>query len=341
MPEADLLWRTISRARAILIILPAILIIIGLAVLVSGAHLLVEGAVDLSERYGISKLIVGLSLVAFGTSVPEFFVNIISAVKNQSEINLGSIVGSNICNIALIIGISVILSPLAVDRKIITKNILFFILAPVLFLIAGFWNSQIGRIDAFIFLICFVFFTYYLVKSAVNDYQNFKIARKIPAGTDWAGGKEKSGYKIFFYIISGILLLWFGGEVTVRNSVDFAKMLGIPISLIAIVVIAGGTSLPELVSSIVAWKKKHKGIALGNILGSNVFNIFFVLGTAGLISPLKIYRWFFIDGLIMFSITLIFVGFMFFKKEKILARKEGIFFLTSYIGYITYVILRR
>lgn len=312
--------------------LSLILIITGLVILVSGAHLLVKGAVDLAEKYGISKTIIGLTVVSFGTSVPELVVNVVSAFKGRSEISLGNVIGSNIFNIAVFVGIVVFLSPLVVDRKFITKHIPFTIFASSLFLFLGFISSQIGRVDAVIFLICFSCFIAYLGKEAFGDYQNLKESRDVEKGP--VG-------KIYLYIISGILLLWAGGEITVRSSVDFAKMLGIPVSLIAITAISAGTSLPELVSSVVAWKKKHKGLALGNILGSNIFNILFVLGVSGLITPLKIYRWFFIDGIAMLLIILIFAVFIIFKKTKTLAKREGIFFLTSYIVYITYVILRR
>ncbi|MBN1383608.1 MAG: calcium/sodium antiporter [Elusimicrobia bacterium] len=309
-----------------------ILIIAGLVVLVLGAHLLVEGAVKLAEKYGISKTIVGLTIVAFGTSVPELVVNVVSAVNGHSEINLSNVIGSNIFNIAVFVGIAVFLSPLAVDKKFITRHIPFTVFATAIFISAGFISFQIGRIDAGIFLICFLYFIYYLVKEAHSEYLNSREAGK---------ANNSPVYKMVFSIISGILLLWLGGEMTVKNSVSFAKMLGIPVSLIAITIISTGTSLPEVVSSIVAWKKEHKDLALGNILGSNIFNIFFVIGISGLISPLKIYKWFFIDGMIMLLAILIFSCFVFLKKVKILEKKEGIFFLVSYIGYIVYVILRR
>ncbi|MFA5780561.1 MAG: calcium/sodium antiporter [Elusimicrobiota bacterium] len=313
-------------------ILSIVLIVVGLAILVFGANLLVEGAVELSERYGVSKIVVGLTVVAFGTSTPELVVNIISAIKKQSEINLGNIVGANIHNIALIIGIASFLNPLVIDKKFITRDTPFVIFASVIFLLAGLISTQISRVDAIIFLVCFSCFIYYHAKSVVDDYQEFKKIGKV---------KKKQIYKVFLHIFIGILLLWVGGELTVRNSVNFAKALKIPISLIAIVVISNGTSLPELVASIVAWKKKHSGIALGNILGSNVFNIFFVLGISGLISPLDIYKWFFIDGLVMIFVTLVFMGFISFKKERVLDKSAGAIFLFMYLTYIIYVIVRK
>ncbi|PKM70521.1 MAG: sodium:proton exchanger [Firmicutes bacterium HGW-Firmicutes-18] len=314
-------------------ILSGIFIIIGLGVLVFGANFLVKGAVELADKYGISEIIVGLTIVAFGTSTPELVVNIISALSGQSEINLGNIVGANIHNIALIIGIAGFLSPLVVDKKIIIRDTPFAIFAAVIFILAGLISSQIGRIDAIIFLACFSYFMYYLIRHALGDYRDFKASNAI--------ANKKPMLKIIFHIISGIFLLWLGGEMTVKNSVNFAKALGIPLSLIAIIVISNGTSLPELVASIIAWKRKNSGIALGNILGSNIFNIFFVLGISGLITPLSIYKWFLIDSVIMLLLTLVFMGFIFFKKEKVLAKKEGVVFISMYFVYLIYVIVRR
>ncbi|MEW6557098.1 MAG: calcium/sodium antiporter [Elusimicrobiota bacterium] len=315
-------------------VLSSVLIITGLAVLVYGANLLVKGAVEVAEKYGISEIIVGLTIVAFGTSTPELVVNIISAIGGQSEINLGNIVGANIHNIALVLGIAGFLNPLAVDKKIISRDTPFAIFASVVFILAGLSSSQISRIDAVIFLACFSYFMYYLIKHALGDYRDFKTSNEKATATVPLS-------KSIFHIISGIFLLWLGGEITVTNSVSFAKCLGIPVSLIAIVVISNGTSLPELVASIIAWKRKNSGIALGNILGSNIFNILFILGVSGLIRPLKIYGWFFIDSLLMLLFTLLFMGVIFFKKEKILAKKEGVFFFTCYFVYLVYVILRR
>lgn len=313
-------------------ILSCILIICGLVVLVSGASMLVKGAVELAERYGISEIIIGLTVVAFGTSTPELVVNIISAFKGQSEINLGNIVGANIHNISLIIGIAGFLNPLVVDKKFITRDTPFALFAAVVFISAGSISSQIGRIDAIIFLACFAYFICYLIKHTLSDYQNFKKNNV---------AQDKPMHKIIFHIITGIFLLWLGGEITVKHSVNFAKALGVPVSLIAIVIISNGTSLPELCASIIAWKRKNSGIALGNILGSNIFNILFVLGVSGLIAPLKIYKWFLIDTMIMLLLTLIFMGFIFFKREKMLSKKEAVFFLASYFVYLIYVIFRR
>jgi len=254
----------------VIVIFQIILVIIGFAFLIFGANWLVDGASALAKKYKVSDLAIGLTIVAFGTSAPELVVNIIGSSKGFSDIVLGNIVGSNNFNLFIILGISGLILPIKVQSSTAWKEIPISLFAAVvlLFFINDFKFSEpsyLSRIDGFIMLVFFLLFLFYVFNQMKND---------LNVHTDTV---QKSIYKIWGLIIIGLSGLIIGGQFVVLNSVNIANSLGVSEKIIGLTIVAAGTSLPELVTSIVAATKKNSDIAIGNVIGSNIFNILLVL----------------------------------------------------------------
>lgn len=313
-----------------------ILFIIGFLFLIKGADLLVTGSSALAKRIGVSDLVIGLTVVAFGTSTPELLVNIFASLQGNTEIAIGNIVGSNTFNILFILGISSLIYPLAVSKGTVWKEIPFSLLAALvlgalandaLFDKSGY--SVLSRIDGFVFMAFFAIFLYYLVAIA-----------KISESSLNSNRSNISTPKSLLMIAGGFLGLVLGGKLVVGGAVDIASRLGISHSLIGLTVVAAGTSLPELATSAVAAYKKNSDIAVGNIVGSNIFNIFFILGISALIKPLPITARSNADILVLITTSVVLFFFMFTGKRRMLDRWEGAIFILLYIGYITFLIKR-
>lgn len=311
------------------------LIIIGLAVLIGGAEFLVKGGASLGKKMGISSIVIGLTVVAFGTSAPELVVNIFSAIKGSADIAIGNIVGSNIANLLLILGLSALIRELSVKENTVRKEIPFALLAIVLVYLMGndelFDKSNfnaITRTDGFSLIAMFIVFMYY----------TFGLA-KIKA-------KKEEKIKIYSYpksitmISVGILLLFGGGKVLVDNAIILARLGGISESLIGLTIVAVGTSLPELATSVVAAIHKHDDIAIGNIVGSNIFNIFWILGLTGTILQLPFNPAINFDVLVCIAVTFILFLTMFIGKRHKFERWQGGMFVLFYVMYIVYLIYR-
>lgn len=321
-----------------------LLLIIGFALLIKGADFLVGGAVSISERLRVSAVIIGLTVVAFGTSTPELAVNIVSALNPAaSDIGLGNIVGSNIANIGLIIGVSALIFPLTVKRVIITREIPFMFLSAVVFLVlasdlelGGAGPNSLTAGDGIIFLAFFIIFLYYLTSTILGQRQGaleeeFEKEFKKPK-------KTISLFRGIIYVIIGLAALIFGGRLVVDNAAILARMAGISEILIGLTIVAVGTSLPELATSAVAAFKKEPDIAVGNIVGSNIFNTFFILGTNAVISPIPFKNQWFADALVMIGFSaLLFVLSMTAQKIK---RWEGLLMIVAYTTYIIYIGIR-
>ena len=309
-----------------------ILLVIGLLLLVKGADFLVDGASALAKKYKISDLAIGLTIVAFGTSMPELVVNVIASIQNHQDIVLGNVIGSNNFNIFLILGIAGLISPLIVQSSTIWKEIpisfgavlLLYIFANDFFSI----DSQIiSRIDGFILLILFGLFLYYVYKQLKTDNSDLELTHK-----------NFSNQKITLYIIIGLTGLTFGGRFVVINAVEIAKMLGVSEKIIGITILAAGTSLPELATSVMAAIKRNNDIAVGNIIGSNIFNIFLILSVSSLINPIKFNVVFNTDLYILAGGTIFLFIAMFTGKKKKLDRWEAALLLLSYSIYTVYLI---
>ena len=312
-----------------------LLFIVGLALILSGANALTDGASSIAKRMKVSELVIGLTIVAFGTSAPELAVSAISAIKGNGDIALGNVVGSNIFNTLMIIGCTVLVRPLKVSRLLIKKEIPLCILASfVLILLCadateGCVAGGLSRTDGLV-LLCFM---------AIFLSHTFSIAAGEEQNASESGIKEMPLWRAILFSIGGLIFLIAGGESFVRGASGLARALGASESLIAVTIVAGGTSLPELATSVVAALKGKSEMAVGNVVGSNLFNIFLILGLSSTISPIKLAGIGAIDlGMVLLSsIVLWFVGV--FYKERTITRAEGALMIALYVAYTLYLIL--
>jgi cation:H+ antiporter len=311
-----------------------ILFVVGFVLLISGANLLVEGSASIAKKLNISSIVIGLTIVAFGTSAPEFIVNIFASIQGNTDIAIGNILGSNIVNILLILGISAIIFPLATKENTVWKEIPLSLLAAILLgvmvndtLIDGGTFSGITRIDGIVFLAFFIIFLYY----------TFGISKVSGENTDLEI-KEMSYMKSSLYIVGGLSGLIFGGKWIVDGAIKIAEGFNVSQSLIGLTVVAIGTSLPELATSAVAAYKKQSDIAIGNVVGSNIFNIFYILGFSALIRPLPFSKTSDIDIMMTIFSSLILFLIMFIGKKHTVERWQGITMIIIYIGYVAYLI---
>lgn len=312
-----------------------LLLIVGFAVLIKGADLLVDGSSSLAKRMRISEIVIGLTVVAFGTSTPELVVNVLSSLKGNSEIVLGNIIGSNIFNLFLILGIAALIFPLKVKRNSVLKEIPYSLLAvAALYVLANdFLGSKthqtyLSRLDGIILLVFFAIFIFY----------TFGISRIGSSHTDEI--KIMPLWQIWLFIGLGFAGLFLGGKLVVDNAVEIARMFGVSDKLIALTIVAAGTSLPELAASSVAAYKKRCDIAVGNVIGSNIFNIFFILGISSTINPVSYNTVFNLDVLVLGVGTAFLVLSMFTGKKHRLDRWEAIGLIIFYVAYTIYIIQR-
>ena len=316
-------------------ILTIFLFIVGFVILTFGANWLVEGASSIAKRFNISDLVIGLTIVAFGTSAPELIVNVIASTSGNSEIAIGNVVGSNIFNILFILGISALIFPLKVQQNTIWKEIplsllaavvLFFVANDLLFESRSF--NEISLIDGLIFLSFFAIFLYYTLEMAKKDK---------PIETE-KGTANASVWKSGLLVIAGLAGLIIGGRWIVNGAIVLAELAGISESVTGLTIVAAGTSLPELATSAVAAYKRKADIAIGNVVGSNIFNIFFILGISSLINPLPLASGSNFDiGMVIIASLLLFL-FIFIGKGRQISRPEGGVFILIYLGYLTYLI---
>nr|WP_321450800.1 calcium/sodium antiporter [uncultured Carboxylicivirga sp.] len=310
-----------------------LLVIAGFISLIFGANWLVDGASALAKKYKVSDLVIGLTIVAFGTSAPELVVNSIASVKGYSDIVLGNIIGSNNFNLFIILGLSGLILPIKVQSSTAWKEIpiSLFISILLLFLLNDFVfieTSYSSRLDGFILLVLFCLFLYYVFNQMKNDHQTV------------ATEKQKSSLKIWGLIIIGFGGLILGGQLVVVNSVEIANILGVSEKIIGLTIVAAGTSLPELVTSIVAATKKNSDIAIGNVIGSNIFNILLILSISSIIRPIEYNPKFNIDLLILIGGTVFLFTSMLTGQRKRLDRWEAGMLLGFYIIYTTYLVMK-
>ncbi|MEP7268232.1 MAG: calcium/sodium antiporter [Saprospiraceae bacterium] len=312
------------------------LFIIGFIILIKGAELLVNGASTIAKKLKVSDLVIGLTIVAFGTSAPEMFVNVSASIQGNSGIAIGNIIGSNIANILLILGVSTLIFPLAVQSTTVWKEIPFSLLAALIlgilandYLIDHKENSELTRSDGLILIGFFIIFIYYI----------FSIAKKSENAVN-EEFKQLSNFMTAAYIILGLTGLILGGTWISNGAVKIAAKFGVSEYLIGLTVVAVGTSLPELATSAVAAYKKNTNIAIGNVIGSNIFNIFWVLGLSAVIKPLPFQPSANSDlAMTVFSSILLF-ALLFVGKKHVLKKWQGILFLILYAGYIVFIIKR-
>ncbi len=315
--------------------LDALFLIVGFVVLIYSADILVDAAATLAKLYNVPSIVIGLTIVAFGTSAPELVVNTFASINNNSEMVLGNILGSNISNILLILGISALFNPLVVKKQTTWIEIPLSMLAAVsVFLLAedtlidGTIISTINHVDGYILLLFFLVFVAYNISLSIKNNGEEDLEIK-----DY--GKRKS----IIYIILGLIGLTAGGKSIVYGAANLAEMMGISQRVIGLTVVAIGTSLPEMITSVVAAKKGKTDIAIGNVVGSNLFNTFLVLGVSATISPIVVSNKAFIDLIINIAISFLLFLFMFTDKAHSVTRREGLIFVLMYIIYILWVII--
>jgi cation:H+ antiporter len=314
-----------------------ILLFLGFGLLIAGANYFVEGASKIAGFLQISPLLIGLTIVAFGTSSPEATVSILAALKGNADVAIGNVVGSNIFNITLVVGVTAIIFPLKVENETLRKEIPFTLLASaaLLILISDQFLESVGtnavtRSDGLILLLIFAVFLYYLFEVARKNRNDNQVQKTQVSAGIWA--------KNIIYTVLGLGAIIFGGDLVVDHATEIALSFGMSKTLVGLTIVAVGTSLPELVTSITAAIKRESEIALGNIVGSNIFNILFVLGAAAAISPLGVDSKIFIDLAIMILIT--FLLLIFSRTYYKIGKYEGLILALVYVGYLIYIIIR-
>lgn len=303
----------------------------GLLMLFIGAEGLIRGSSSLALKLGITPLVVGLTVVAFGTSSPELVVSLKAALAGNGDISLGNVIGSNIANIALILGISALIRPMKVQAQVIQREIPIMIFVTLL-LVAFLTDSEIGMTEGIVFFIGIVLYTVISVIIAKKE----KSREVVDEFIEGVVNKPMNIWLAIVFIIFGLLLLIYGSNLFLEASVEIAKMFGMSQAVIGLTIIAVGTSLPELVTSAVASYKNESDIAIGNVVGSNVFNILFILGLTAIIIPINSSGITLIDIMVMLLTAIVIVPLAWFKFN--LNRIEGVFLLIGYAVYIYYLL---
>ena len=311
----------------------SVLIIAGFTALIFGANWLVDGASALAKKYNVSDLISGLTIVSFGTSAPELVVNSIASYNGYSDIILGNILGSNNFNLFITLGIAGLIYPMRVQSSTVWKEIPISFFAAFLFLMMAnnfFFTdtSAVLRIDGLVLLLCFFGFLFYVFKQMKAGKEPIEEVNIV----------HKSNFKIWGLIVIGLAALVIGGQLVVDNGVKLATLLGVSEKIIGLTIIAIGTSLPELLTSVVAALKKNSGIAIGNIIGSNIFNILLILSVSSLIAPIEFMSYFNTDLLILLGGTLFLFLAMFVGRKNRLDRWQAAFLLIFYLAYTGYLV---
>lgn len=318
-----------------MLLLSCLLVLIAFFIVVKGADIFVLGASSIAEKLGVSPFVVGLTIVAIGTSAPELFVNVIAAYQGATALSIGNIIGSNIVNILLGLGIAAAIAPLTIKQQTVWKEIPFALLSGFVILFVGAdllfdpgTSSIITRSDGLIMLSFFIIFIVYTF------------------GLSKVKGEENTQTEIYswtrstLYVLGGLVALVLGGQMVVENAVSIANALGMSQNLIGLTIVAIGTSLPEIVTSIVAVRKGLADLVVGGIIGSIIFNVFFILGTTALVAPLPFTSDNMIDVGVLIVVNLIFFFAMFTGKKHDLDRWQGFLFVALYVLYISYAIFR-
>lgn len=308
-----------------------VFLLIGFVLLVVGGEFLVRSSVALSLKLDISRMVIGLTVVSFATSAPELLVSLQAAINGFSDISLGNVIGSNIANLGLVLGLTAMISPLMVDRDFFRINwptMMLFSIVLYFFLLS---NKELSRIEGLLLLIGLVIYLFLLIRRSRK--KDTIIAEEVDESLRSVGG-----IKMTIWLLIGIFALWGGSELLVKGAVDLATTLGISERVISVTIIAIGTSVPELAASLIAAIKKEKAISLGNLIGSNIFNIASVLGITAMITPIVVESEKILtsDLFWMLGIAFVLLPLLFIPRFSVMGRKEGFFLLT---GYATFIIL--
>lgn len=303
-----------------------LLLVLGFFMLVKGAGWFVDGAAGVAERFGIPQLVIGLTIVAVGTSAPEAAVSMAAAVKGSADITIGNVMGSNILNIFMILGLTSVITAVEVAKSTVKYEIPYMVLVTGILLAFGYTGNEINRIEGGALWVLFLLFYIYL----------FKMSRENKEEVKEKNGK-KSMWLLLILTITGLGLIVWGSDITVDSASSIAAALGFSERFIGLTIVALGTSLPELFTSASAALKGKSDIAIGNIVGSNIFNVLFVVGTTALITPVAFVSDFVADTLIVIAAG-IFLWFCIFRKNR-LTRTDGVIMLSCYAGYFIYLLV--
>lgn len=316
-----------------------IILVIGFALLMKGADYFVEGSSSVAKRLYIPSMIIGMTIVAMGTSLPECAVSVTASLAGNNTLAVSNVVGSNIFNLMVVLGICAVISKLQVSRDVLKRDYPFSVLCAILLLVCGCIGMELGRIDGIAFLVIFVGFIVVLIKSAMDARKRGEISEKErEMNEEMSEMKEQPVWKSIIYIVGGAIAIKYGGDWVVDSASTIATSFGISATLVGLTICSVGTSLPELVTSIVAARKNELDMAVGNVVGSNVFNILMVLGVAATISPITFLMENVIDIIVLLVFSLITWVFCMTKKE--IGKKEGIIMLVLYAIYLVYICLR-
>lgn len=313
-----------------------VLLVIGFILLVKGAEFTVSGGGGLAEHFRVSPVIIGLTVIAFGTSAPELAVTVTGALGGQSGIAVGNVVGSNIINLLLVGGLAAAVKPMTVQKTLIRRDFLFSLLAAFYIVVLAarpFFGGEdtfaINRFSGFLLLAVFALFMILLLMEAKKE-------REVSYADE--GIKKRGLFLNTVYTVGGLAAIVFGAELVVNSAIDIAKAFGLSETFIGLTVVSFGTSLPELVTSVVAAKRGSSEIAMGNIIGSNIFNILFVLGIAATLAPVTVASYLFIDSVLLCAVTLMAMGVCW--RNRCIAWRDGYLFLGIYAFYFVYILFR-
>ncbi|MDE7325240.1 MAG: calcium/sodium antiporter [Lachnospiraceae bacterium] len=307
------------------VLLQVLLVVVGFVMLVKGADWFVDGAAGIAERFGIPQLVIGLTIVAMGTSAPEAAVSISAAFKGTADITIGNVVGSNILNVLVILGLTSVIVAVAVQKSTVRYEMPFMIGITVLLLIFGITGNQVGRAEGAVLWLFFILYILYLYRMTKNQ----------KAAEEEKKQEKASIGKLFLLVLIGLALVVFGSDVTVDAATALAKIVGLSEKFIGLTIIALGTSLPELVTSVSAARKGKADIAIGNIVGSNIVNILFVVGTTALILPVPFAAGFVVDMVIAIVAAVLLLICVLLRHK--LDRMGGAIMLLGYVAYFVYL----
>ena len=316
----------------------AIILVIGFVLLIKGADFFVEGSSSVAKKFNVPSLIIGMTIVAMGTSLPELAVSVTASMVGNNTLAVSNVAGSNIFNLMVVCGACALFTPLTIEKNTLLKEFPFSIICAGLLVVLGFLGMSLGRVDGIIFLVIFIVYLLWMIRSAkqarnagdrLEEAEEEFIEEEIKILPMW---------KCLLFIVGGMIAIKFGGDFVVDGASAIAAGFGLSQTLIGLTIVALGTSLPELVTSIVAARKDEVDMALGNVIGSNIFNILLILGVAAVISPITFLMENIIDIVILIVMSLVVWIFAWTSKE--INRKEGIMMLLMYAVYMVYICIR-
>lgn len=308
------------------LLLQVVLLVLGFVMLIKGADIFVEGAAGIAAKFGIPQLIIGLTIVAMGTSAPEAAVSITAAMKGTADITIGNVVGSNILNVLVILGVTAVITAVEVQQSTIRYEIPFVAVVTAALLVLGMTDNVVGRLDGVFLWALFLLYLGYLFVMAKRGKEEMEETTDDPV------------WKLLTFVVLGVALIIFGADVSVDAATEIAREIGLSERFIGLTIVALGTSLPELCTSVVAARKGQADLAIGNIVGSNIFNILFVIGTTALIMPVPFHAAFVVDTLVaLAAVVLMWVCVL---PKKKLTRAGGAVMLAGYTAYFIYLFVK-